>query len=115
VVSGDGPSSTTTRPPARTPGDAEFTGCSHGTFNGAAHTSVEVTDWWVASGSAGPNTLFTDEVDTTTFRGTRTVETFLGEDTGVALVEGHQSTTELFGFSAPGIAAQLQIAFKPAH
>ncbi|MFF0268994.1 hypothetical protein [Kribbella sp. NPDC004536] len=50
-------------------GDAQFTGCSHGTFKGAEHTSVDVTNWWVAAGSAGPNTLFTDEVDTTTFRG----------------------------------------------
>jgi hypothetical protein len=97
-------------------GDAEFAGCSHGSgFNGAAHTSVEITNWWTGDGSAGPNTLFTDEVDTTTFRGTTTVETFLAEDTGVALVPGHQSTTDLFGFQAPGVAAQVQIAFKPAR
>src|SRR5258707_14901657 len=47
-------------------GDAEFTGCSHGEFTGAAHISVDVTNWWTGNGSAGPNTLFTDEIDTTT-------------------------------------------------
>jgi hypothetical protein len=97
-------------------GDAEFAFCSHGQFNGAGHQSVEVLNWWVAPGSAGPNTLFTDEEDTTTFRGQTDVETFYGQDAGIALVPGHQSTSEIFGFTPPpGVAAQIQIAYKPAH
>ena len=97
-------------------GDAEFTGCSHGEFKGAAHTSVEVTNWHTGNGSAGPNTLFTDEVDTTTFRGQTTVETLTNSDTGVSLTPGHYSTSEIFGFDTPpGVAAQIQVAYKPAH
>lgn len=97
-------------------GDGEFTGCSHsGGFSGAGHTSANITDWWVAPGSAGPNTVFTNEIDTNTFRGSKEVVTILGGDTGVALVPGHQSTTDVFGFQAPGISAQIQVAFKPAH
>jgi len=97
-------------------GDAEFAGCAHGVFNGAVHISVEILNWWVAPGSAGPTTLFTDEEDTTTFRGTTTVETFLGMDTGVNLVPGHQSSEDIFGFTPPpGVNAMLQIAYKPAH
>lgn len=97
-------------------GDAQFTGCSHGTFTGAEHTSVDVTNWWVASGSAGPNTLFTDEIDTTTFRGQTDVQTFHAMDTGVNLVPGHQSGTDMFGIKPPpGVSMQIQIAFKPAH
>jgi hypothetical protein len=97
-------------------GDLKGSGCSHGEFNGAVSISVEILNWWVAPGSAGPNTLFTDEVDTTRFRGTTEVETILGEDSGVALVEGHQSGTDVFGFRPPpGIAIQIQIAYKPAN
>src|SRR6266699_2227155 len=65
-------------------GDAEFTGCGHnGQFSGAAHTSIDITNWWIAAGSAGPKTVFTDEVDTTTFRGQIDVETITNNDTGI--------------------------------
>ena len=97
-------------------GDLEGAGCSHGDFSGAVHLSAEITNWWVGSGSAGPRTLFTDETDTTTFRGQKTVQSFTAEDAGFALVEGHQSGTDMFGFRPPpGVAIQLQIAYKPAH
>jgi hypothetical protein len=41
-------------------GDAVFEGCSHGEFKGAGHTTQDISDWWVAAGSAGPRTLFCD-------------------------------------------------------
>ena len=36
-------------------------------------------------------------------------------DTGIPAAPGHYSTTELRSFSAPGISAIIQVAFKPAH
>jgi hypothetical protein len=35
-------------------------------------------------------------------------------DTVVPETPGHYSTSELFGFSAPGLAYQIQVAFRPA-
>ena len=98
-------------------GDAQFTGCSHsGQFSGASHTSIDITNWWVAAGSAGPDTVFTDEVDTSTFRGQRDVQTLTSNDTGIPLAPGHYSASDIFGFTPPpGVAVQLQIAYKPAH
>jgi hypothetical protein len=29
-------------------------------------------------------------------------------------IPGHYSTSDVFGFSAPGVAAQIQVAFRPA-
>lgn len=96
-------------------GDAQLTGCAHGQFNGASHTSVDVTNWWVAPGSAGPMTFFTDEVDTMTFRGQTQVVTLTNNDIGVPAVPGHYSTSQIFGFTPPpGVSAQIQVAFKPA-
>ena len=98
-------------------GDAQLTDCGHGgQFNGAEHTSVDVTNWWIAPGSAGPNTFFTDEVDTITSRGHTQVVTLTDNDLGVPAVPGHYSTSDIFGFNPPpGVSAQIQVAFKPAH
>ena len=97
-------------------GDAQFTGCSHGTFKGAAHENDEITNWFIAPGSAGPRTFFVTGESTTTFRGHRDVETFTDMDTGVPAVQGHYSSQEIFGITPPpGISAQIQVAFKPAH
>lgn len=98
-------------------GDAELTGCGHnGQFSGASHTSVDITRWWVAPGSAGPMTFFTDEVDTSTFRGQTQVVTSTGNDIGVPAVPGHYSSQQIFGFTPPpGVSAQIQVALKPAH
>ncbi|GAB3392473.1 hypothetical protein [Amycolatopsis echigonensis] len=97
-------------------GDAELTGCSHGAFNGAAHTSADVTKWWVGPGSAGPYTFFTDETDTTTSRGQTTVTKLTNDDIGVPAIPGHYSSSEIFGFTPPpGVSAQIQVSFKPAH
>lgn len=98
-------------------GDGEFTFCGHnGQASGAGHESADVTNWWTAPGSAGPNTLFTDEVDTITYRGQTQVETVYGQDAGIALVPGHTSAASIFGIKPPpGMAIQIQIAYKPAH
>jgi hypothetical protein len=97
-------------------GDAEFAGCSHGTFKGAGHISQDISDWYVASGSAGPRTFFVTGVETDKFAGQTFVQPFKDQDTGVPAVAGHYSTSEIFGFSPPpGVAAQIQVAYKPAH
>jgi hypothetical protein len=97
-------------------GDAELTGCSHGTFKGAAHESDEITHWSIGSGSAGPRTFFVTGESVTTFRGHRETTTFVHMDTGVPAVQGHYSSKEIFGITPPpGISAQIQVAFKPAH
>ena len=98
-------------------GDAQVTGCGHsGTFSGADHTSIQITKWWIDSGSAGPATFFTNEVDTTTYRGVPTVTLLNNSDTGIPAKPGHYSTSQIFGFTPPpGVSAQIQVAFKPAH
>jgi hypothetical protein len=97
-------------------GDAEFAGCSHGEFNGAAHISEEITNWYTAQGSAGPNTLYITGVDTVSFRGTIEVDPFSDEDVGMPLAAGHYSARTLFGITAPpGTNFEVQVAFKPAH
>jgi hypothetical protein len=36
-------------------------------------------------------------------------------DTGIPAVPGRYSTAELLGFSAPGVAYQIPVAYKPAR
>ncbi len=97
-------------------GDAELTGCAHGTFNGAVHISEEITSWYVAAGSAGPRTIYATGVDSVRFRGHTDQEPFADSDTGVPAAAGHYSTSQIFGFTPPpGVSAQIQVAYKPAH
>ncbi len=96
-------------------GRAEFSGCSQGRFKGASHTRVEVTDWWTGNGSAGPKTLFTDQIDTTRFHGTKTVETFNGVDAGISLVPGHQSSRSPGVHAPAGTTFWVRISLRRAH
>src|SRR6266545_7878050 len=99
-------------------GDAEFTFCFHtvgGGGAGAGHESVEIESWTIAPGSAGPQTFYGSGEVTDSFRGTKTTEDFTNEDTGIPAVPGHYSTDEILGFEAPpGVALQIQVAFRPA-
>jgi hypothetical protein len=52
--------------------------------------------------------------ETDSFRGQTETFDITNEDTGIPAVPGHYSTSDIFGFSAPGIAAQIQVAFRPA-
>jgi hypothetical protein len=66
-------------------------------------------------GSAGPQTFYASGETTDSFRGTTTTEDFTKEDTGIPAVPGHYSTDEILGFEAPpGVALQIQVAFRPA-
>ena len=100
-------------------GDAQFAFCAHsgagGGFAGAGHTSIEIESWTIAAGSAGPQTFFASGEETDSFRGTSMTFDFTNEDTGVSAVPGHYSTSDVLGFTAPpGVAIQIQVAFRPA-
>jgi hypothetical protein len=99
-------------------GDAELTGCFHtvggGGLAGAGHISVEVESWTIAPGSAGPQTFFASGELTAFDQGQKLTSDFSNMDTGVPAVAGHYSTEDIFGFTAPGIAIQIQVAFRPA-
>lgn len=98
-------------------GDAEFAFCSHGgTFTGAGHDSQDISNWYIAPGSAGPNTFYGSGTDTTRLRGQTQVSTFTDMDLGVPAVPGHYNSADIFGIATPpGVSAQIQVAYKPAH
>ena len=102
----------------KTWGDAQLTGCGHVTGGGgqagAGHISIEIEKWKIAPGSAGPQTFFASGEETDFFRGTKKTHDFKNEDTGVPAVAGHYSTSDILGFTAPGVAFQMQVAFRPA-
>jgi hypothetical protein len=99
-------------------GDAELAFCAHtvggGGFAGAGHESIEIESWTIAPGSAGPQTFYVSGEETDSFRGQTETFDITNEDTGIPAVPGHYSTSDIFGFSAPGIAAQIQVAFRSA-
>ena len=103
-------------------GDVTVTDCGHLVGGptavqqtvGAQHVNIDIASWTIKSGSAGPSTFFvTSEIDTITGRtgGPPVVITIPSEnfDTGVPAVAGHYSTTQILGFSAPGVSFQLQV------
>jgi len=103
-------------------GDAEFAGCGHTVGGGgpgsagAGHISVESERWTIAPGDAGPMTFFASGEETDFFRNSKVATDFTDLDTGFPAVPGHYSTDEIFGFPAPpGVAAQIQVAFRPAR
>lgn len=105
---------------SQTWGDAEFAGCGHVVggggprLSGAGHISVEIESWTIAAGSAGPQTFFASGEETDSFQGTKTTFDFSNLDTGIPATPGHYSTSDILGFTAPGVAFQTQVAFRPA-
>ena len=100
-------------------GDVEGSGCFHtvggGGGAGAVHVSVEIESWTIEPGSAGPQTFFANGEETDSFRGTSTTFDITHFDTGVPAVPGHYSAVDIFGFDPPpGIAIEIQVAFRPA-
>jgi hypothetical protein len=101
-------------------GDAELTGCFHTVGGGgpgsagASHISLEVVSWTIAPGSAGPQTFFASGEQTVFDHGQKLSSDFSNMDIGIPAVAGHYSTADVFGFTAPGIAIQIQVAFRPA-
>jgi hypothetical protein len=102
-------------------GDAELTTCGHLVGGGergsagAVHFRIEIESWTIAPGSAGPMTFFaTGEQTAFLPGGVKETEEFSDADVGIPATPGHYSTTDVLGFSAPGVAFQIQVAFRPA-
>jgi hypothetical protein len=67
---------------------------------GAGHSSIDITSWTIAPGSAGPETFFASGTETDSFRGMTQTSTFTNEDTGIPATPGqlrHQSDPRLLG------------------
>jgi len=103
-------------------GDAEFAGCGHVVggggpgLAGAGHVSVEIESWTIAPGSAGPMTFFASGEETDFLHGSTVTFDFTNLDTEFPAVPGHYSTDEILGFPAPpGVAFQIQVAFRSAQ
>jgi hypothetical protein len=76
---------------------------------------VEIESWTIEPGSAGPETFFANGEETDSFRGEKTTFDITHFDTGVPAVAGHYSAVDVFGFDPPpGVAIQVQVAFRPA-
>jgi hypothetical protein len=115
-----------------TDADAQLTGCGHMVrgggpgLAGAGHFAAD-GEWIIAPGSAGSQTFFlTGGTMTLTGHGTPVTVPLTNDDgslttpanpldTGIPATPGHYSTAELLGFTAPGVAFQIQVAYKPAH
>jgi hypothetical protein len=94
-------------------GDAQTTFCFHtigGGGAGAGHTSFDITSWTISA--AG--TFVASGTETDTFRGMKETHPFIDEDTGIPATPGHYNTNDVLGFTAPGVAIQIQVAFRPA-
>lgn len=106
---------------SQTWGDAELTGCGHVVggggpgLAGAGHVSIEIESWTIGAGTAGPQTFFATGQETDFAHGTKTTSDFDHVDTGIPATPGHYNTNELLGFTAPGVAFQIQVAFRPAR
>jgi len=100
-------------------GDVEGSGCFHtlggGGGAGALHISVEIESWTIEVGPTGVETFFINGEETDSFRGTKTTFDVTHFDTGVPAKPGHYSAVDVFGFDPPpGVAIQIQVAFRPA-
>lgn len=114
-------------------GDAQMTFCAHGGgFDGAGHTSEDVSSWMVGTNG---DFWITGGTDTDHFRGQVFVHPIWGDvqpdpnnptvpaspsdpvDIGIPAVphSAHYTTTDIFGFSAPGVSASVQVAYRPAR
>jgi hypothetical protein len=95
-------------------GDAQTTFCFHtigGGGAGAGHTSIDITSWTISDSG----TFVASGTQTDTYRGTKDTFDFTNEDTGIPATPGHYSTSDALGFEAPpGVAIQIQVAFRPA-
>jgi hypothetical protein len=100
-------------------GDLEGSFCFHlvpaGGDAGAGHISVEIESWTIEPGTAGPQTFFVwgEEIDS--FRGQSQKIDLAHADSMIPAVPGHYTASDVFGFDPPpGVAVEIQVAFRPA-
>ena len=95
-------------------GDAQTTFCFHtvgGGGAGAGHTSIDITSWTI---DPVDGTFVASGTETDSFRGMTETFTITDEDTGIPSTPGHYTAADILGFSAPGVAIQIQVSFRPA-
>jgi hypothetical protein len=119
-------------------GDAKFSFCFHGGTGpggaGAGSTSEDVSSWTVGDNG---NFWLTGGTDVDRFQGQIFVHPIFAsdqyqpdpsnptvaaspstpQDIGIPAAAGtyHLSTVDIFGFSAPGVTAVVQVAYRPAR
>jgi len=106
-------------------GDATFTDCAHlisdtPPLSGAQGLIIEIENWYVAPGSAGPQTFFVPD-GTVTVVGhtggppvTVPLSAIIPPDTGIPAVPGHFNAASMFGMTPPpGVAIQIQVVQIP--
>lgn len=91
-------------------GEAELTGCGHLTHGGGPGTAGagHFHDDFTFDLSNAKELVTLSETQTYVGR-TRMTITVPGSDTGIPLTPGHYDTTDLFGFSAPGVSFMIQV------
>ncbi len=107
-------------------GDITVSECSHLSsdtppLSGAQALLIEVENWYIAQGSAGQMTFFLGEGTITLVGQTGGTPITLPLsaifptpfDTEIPAIQGHHSTSEILGFSAPGIAFEYQVVQIP--
>jgi hypothetical protein len=92
-------------------GDAELTGCGHLTHGGGPGTAGagHFHDDFTYDLANTTELVTLSETETFVGHGTPVTVTVPGEPTGIPLIPGHYSTTDLLGFSAPGVSFQVQV------
>jgi hypothetical protein len=94
-------------------GDAQTTFCFHtvgGGGAGAGHTTIDITSWTISD----TGTFVVSGEETDSFRGMTETSTLTNEDSGIPSKPGHYTASDILGFSAPGVAIQIQVSFRPA-
>ena len=78
---------------------------------GAGHASIDITSWTI---DPVDGTFVASGTETDSFRGMTETFTITDEDTGIPSTPGHYTAADILGFSAPGVAIQIQVSFRPA-
>ena len=92
-------------------GDAELTGCGHLVGSGGPGTAgaTHFHDNFTYDLTNTKDLVTLSETQTYVGHGTPVTVTVPGSDTGIPLTPGHYNTTQIFGFSAPGVSANIQV------
>lgn len=92
-------------------GEAELTGCGHLTHGGGPGTAGagHWHDDFTYDLSNTTELVTLSETQTYVGHGQPVTVTVPGSDTGIPLTPGHYNTTDMFGFSAPGVAFVVQV------
>jgi len=92
-------------------GDAELTGCNHLVGGGGPGTAGAIHFHDDFTFDLSNTTELVTISETQTYVGRfRTTMTVPGSDTGIPLIPGHYTASDLFGFTPPpGVAIQIQV------